>query len=414
MTASGSPATPNWAWRATRKTAILKPDMIIAILGRQPELGLAELESRFGAEHVTPLSPHAAQVDVEADNVPAHLLGSAVKLARPLASLPTTDWQKVLDHCRTLLPKVAADLPDGKFKLGLSAYDLNVSLKTMQRSGLELKKAIKQSGRSVRIVPNTALELNSAQILHNQLTTDLGCELIIIGTGTTTHLAQTYHVQDIDDYARRDFGRPKRDAFVGMLPPKLAQTMLNLAQVSPGQRVLDAFCGTGVVLQEAALMGCDLYGTDLSERMIDYTRTNLDWLEKTYHIEATADLVADDARTATWQPPIDAAVSESYLGRPMTTLPLRNKLEPIMQECDDIARDFLVNLRKQIKPGTRLCLAVPSWAQAKGFISLPVVDDLEKIGYNRISFKHTRQQTLRYHRSDQIVARELLVLTAKE
>lgn len=388
--------------------------MIIAILGRQPELGLAELESRFGAEAVTPLSPHAAQVAVELDSVPAHLLGSTVKLARPLATLPTTDWQKVLDHCRKLLPELAADMPSGKVKLGLSAYDLNVSLKTMQRSGLELKKAIKQAGRSVRIVPNTASELNSAQILHNQLTSDLGCELLIIGAGSQTHLAQTYHVQDIDDYARRDFGRPKRDAFVGMLPPKLAQTMLNLAQVKPGERVLDAFCGTGVVLQEAALMGCQLYGTDLSERMIDYTRINLDWLEKTYHIEVKADLLADDARSATWQPPIDAAVSESYLGRPMTTLPPKNTLESIMKECDDIAREFLTNLRKQIKPGTRLCIAVPAWAYAKGFISLDVVDDLEKIGYNRVSFRHTRQQTLRYHRSDQIVARELLVLTAKE
>ena len=388
--------------------------MIIAILGRQPELGLAELESRFSAERVTPLSAHTAHIDVEPDAVPAHLLGGSVKLARPLATLPTTDWQKVLDYCRTFLPELIADMPDGKLKLGLSAYDLPVSAKTMQRSGLELKKAIKQAGRSVRIVPNTALELNSAQVLHNQLTGNFGCELLIIGTKSSTHLAQTFHVQDIDDYARRDFGRPKRDAFVGMLPPKLAQTMLNLAQVKPNARVLDAFCGTGVVLQEAALMGCQPYGTDLSERMIDYSLANLDWLEKTYHIEIKADLVADDARTATWQPPIDAAVSESYLGRPMTALPPPKTLEPIIKECDDIAREFLVNLRKQIKPGTRLCIAVPSWAQAKGFISLPVVDDLEKIGYNRISFKHTRQQTLRYHRSDQIVARELLVLTAKE
>jgi hypothetical protein len=36
-------------------------------------------------------------------------------------------------------------------------------------------------------------------------------------------------VQDIDAYAERDFERPMRDAFVGMLPPKLAQIMLNLA-----------------------------------------------------------------------------------------------------------------------------------------------------------------------------------------
>jgi hypothetical protein len=34
--------------------------MQIAILGRQPEISLAELESLFGAENVTPLGKYAA------------------------------------------------------------------------------------------------------------------------------------------------------------------------------------------------------------------------------------------------------------------------------------------------------------------------------------------------------------------
>jgi hypothetical protein len=45
---------------------------------------------------------------------------------------------------------------------------------------------------------------------------------------------------------------------------------------------------------------------------------------------------------------------------------------------------------------------------------LKIVDDLEKMGYNRVSFKHVGNDSLIYHRSDQVVARELLVLTVKE
>lgn len=132
----------------------------------------------------------------------------------------------------------------------------------------------------MRVVPNQQLTLNSAQILHNKLTGPLGLELLFVAHGKETYIAQTTKVQDIDEYAQRDFGRPKRSGFVGMLPPKLAQMMLHLAQVTPDEVVLDPFCGTGVVLQEAALMGCKVHGTDVEPKMIDFSRTNMEWLQK--------------------------------------------------------------------------------------------------------------------------------------
>jgi tRNA G10 N-methylase Trm11 len=387
--------------------------MIICILGRQPAIGLAELESRFGAGKVTPVGDVAAQVDVDEQNVPFHLLGSVIKLARPLTVADTTEWPKLLDFCRKELPKLVADLPEGKIKLGLSVYGVSVSLKSLQRSGLEIKKAIRATGRSVRIVPNTALELNSAQAIHNQLTGELGQELLFIRDGKLTHIAQTLHVQDIDDYAKRDFGRPMRDSFVGMLPPKLAQTMLNLAQVHPGSRVLDPFCGTGVVLQEAALMGCSVYGPDVSERMGRYTRDNLNWLRETYGATFDEYFETLDATDATWQQPVDSVVCEGYLGQPMATLPDRTHLEKIIKQCNEIASKFLQNLHGQLAPGTRCCVALPAWFNGKTYIHLQIVDYLEKMGYNRVRFKNATSRQLIYHRSDQIVARELLVLTVK-
>jgi len=388
--------------------------MIICILGRQPALGLAELESRFGDSAVLPMGELAAEVAAEPEAVPFHLLGSVMKFARPLATYDSVEWSTLIKLAGETLSQLLADMPEGKIKLGVSVYDLPVSLKVLQRSGLELKKAVKQAGRSVRVVPNTGLELNSAQVIHNRLTSDVGCELLFIRDGSRTHLAQTLYVQDIDDYARRDFGRPKRDAFVGMLPPKLAQTMLNLAQVSPDGRVLDPFCGTGVVLQEAALMGASVYGTDISDRMIEYSQKNLEWLKTTYHIDFTDHCEVADATAATWQQPIDHVVCEAYLGQPMTELPAPEKLANIMAECNDITSKFLANLRPQLAPNTRCCVAVPAWFDGRAFRHLNIVDDLEKMGYNRISFKRATNKDLIYHRENQVVARELLVLTVKE
>jgi tRNA G10 N-methylase Trm11 len=388
--------------------------MITCILGRQPALGFAELESRFGDEAIQPLGSYAAQVNVAPDAVPFHLLGTVMKFAQPLATFDSIDWPTVVSLTSEKLVELLDEMPEGKVKLGLSVYDIDVSLKTLQRTGLELKKTLRNAGRSVRVVPNTGLELNSAQVIHNRLTTEVGCELLLIRDGRQTHLARTLYVQDIDDYAKRDFGRPMRDAFVGMLPPKLAQTMLNLAQVKPEQRVLDPFCGTGVVLQEAALMHTDVYGTDVSERMVRYTRDNLNWLEETYHMKFGAFYETADATTHTWQQPVDSVVCEVYLGQPMTTIPDKAKLDKIIAECDDITSKFLTNLHRQLKPGTRCCLAVPAWFDHRKFLHLKVVDDLEKMGYNRISFKRAGNEDLIYHRENQVVARELLVITVKE
>src|SRR6266550_1514276 len=120
--------------------------MIICILGRQPKLGLAELESRFGNDKVEPVGQGAALVSIEPDQFPHRQIGSVIKAAKFLNVLPTTDWQKLMQYCAEQLPAHLSSLPEGKLKLGLSAYGLKVNLKTLQRSGLELKKTIRGAG----------------------------------------------------------------------------------------------------------------------------------------------------------------------------------------------------------------------------------------------------------------------------
>lgn len=388
--------------------------MIIAILGRQPKIGLAELESLCSSDAVEPLGPFAAGLHAQVN--PEHL-GSAIKIARPIAELPFTDWQKIVNYCTTNLTAHLAHLPEGKLKIGLSSYGLPIEANALFRAGLEIKKACRALKRSVRIVPGDGTALNSASVLHNQLTGPLGLELLFIKNGSKTWLAQTTWVQDVDAYARRDFDRPRRDAFVGMLPPKLAQTMLNFAHAHGGERVLDPFCGTGVVLQEAALRGCDVYGTDLNPRMVEYTQDNLRWLQDTYMQDTTrsfntATEVAD-ATNASWQPRIDHIVCETYLGQPLSGLPKPEKLSQIISDCDTIISKFLKNAHPQLAIGTTLCIAVPAWRTHNTFKRLPLLDRLEDLGYNRTRFKYASWDDLIYHRHDQIVARELLVLTVK-
>lgn len=384
--------------------------MFIAILGRQPRIGLAELESLYGAENVQPVGDTAAMVNVE--RIDHKRLGGTIKVAKPLTELETTKWPELAAYTARELPKHVCCLGEGKLKLGISTYGINVSVKQLFASGLEFKKICKQSGRSTRVVPNTELALNSAQVLHNKLAGDpLGMELLYIRNGNKTWLAQTWSVQDVDAYAQRDHGRPMRDARVGMLPPKLAQTILNLATGQKSVKtVLDPFCGTGVVLQEATLAGYEIYGTDIEPRMIDYTRANLQVILG----KDTGKFEVGDATSHTWQPTPDTIATESYLGRPLVSPPSQDKLQEIIGDCNAIIEKSLRNLKSQLKPGTRLCLAVPAWNLGGSFKHLPLLDHLESMGYNRMKFKHASWSDLIYHREDQVVARELLVLTVKD
>lgn len=60
------------------------------------------------------------------------------------------------------------------------------------------------------------------------------------------------------------------------LPPRLARALVNLAQVVPGGRVLDPFCGTGAILIEAGHLGYRVVGADLSGDMVKGTLLNLE------------------------------------------------------------------------------------------------------------------------------------------
>ncbi len=391
----------------------------ILILGRQPALGLAEAESLFGADRIVPLGNHALHVGLPASSIPFHTLGGSTRLARPLARIPSTEWAPIEKHLESELLQYTAALPEGKIRLGISTYGLTVHVRRLNATGLQLKKVIKNSGRSVRIVPNKEVELNAGQVLHNQLTGPTGIELLLIKDGDHTVVAQTLVIQDIEAYAARDQARPARDARVGMLPPKLAQIILNMAIAALPQpsdeynyRILDPFCGTGVILQEAMLMHYRVYGTDLEPRMIDYSQQNLAWLERGLHMPTHLyQLAVGDATTITWNPPVDTIACETYLGRPFSSEPSSDVLREVMQDADTIHRKFLRNVASQTKPGFRLCIAVPAWCTKSGFKHLKTLDSLEELGYNRISFVHVDTRDLIYHRENQVVGRELVVLT---
>lgn len=385
--------------------------MFVAMLGRLPKLSIAELEAMFGKSHVRAVSRSTAVVDT--DNLSIDSLGGSLKCGKIIHTLPA-DGHPTLEQTshwitRTYVHQLLA--VGGKITLGISAYGFSISPRQLQSIGLSLKSSMKRHGASLRLIPNTSIELSTATSHNNKLgLSPKKRELFIIKTDNgAIIIAESNGAQNITAYARRDRNRPRRDAFVGMLPPKLAQIMVNVAVGNAAKAtILDPFCGTGTVLQEALLKRYDVCGSDLSQKMIDYTTENLAWLQSKYHITGTVrSLEQADAMTHQWPKAqqLDAVVCETYLGQPFSAPPSPKKLHEVTGNCNHIITNFLRNIHSQLTPGTTLCIAVPAWRDAgRNLTHLPLIKDLETLGYT------LQQPPLIYSRSDQVVVREILLL----
>ncbi len=392
--------------------------MYIALLGRQPAIGICELERLYGSESV---SWHGeASAIIKTDQCPdVQNLGGSQKIGEVIAEFPKGNWRdvstKIVQHYTILW----AD-SDHKKTLGIGAYGFPVSAREVQKTGLVLKSRLKEKSVSLRLIPNSEPSLNTAVSHHNKLgLSESKVELLVIRAASgKVIVAESRGSQNISALAARDQARPKTDAFVGMLPLKLARMMVNMAvgsqQSAKSVSILDPFCGTGVLLQEALLLGYNVVGSDLSQKMVNYSRENLAWLSKHSQIAGTSQVELGDAMTHRWSTTPTHVATETYLGQPFSAPPRPEKLAEVRRNCNHIVGDFLENIRSQVEPGASLCIAVPAWRDATGQIThLPLVNQLDELGYQRLPLSLVSHDQLLYFRPDQIVARELLLVTRR-
>lgn len=388
----------------------------VAIAGRQPLISLAEIQALYD-KTARLVGKKLVFFEIDEDDKKnispdVNRLGGSLKLGRFF----DTDFSKLAKF-------LATTHLEGKITLGISDFSKQKKSGLAKQKSMELKRNLARMGRSVRVITSDEPEISSATAHHNQLGEKAGCfEIFLIDREIYLSLG----TQNITAYTERDQARPARDAKVGMLPPKLAQILINLCGKLPeGARVLDPFCGTGVVLQEAAIMGYVPYGTDLNERMVEYSKKNLSWLfnernQKRFKI--LPDLIqkkdqilnaisVGDATSFAWDGEIDAVAFEGYLGAPMSKPPVDIKFKTEKAKCREIAMGFLKNITPQIKSGTPVVMALPAWLRENGkYAGLNILDEIQEMGYNFEKFQDLSQSDLLYYREGQIVAREIIVI----
>ncbi|HSR89407.1 MAG TPA: DNA methyltransferase [Candidatus Udaeobacter sp.] len=335
-------------------------------------------------------------------------LGGTIKIARELANNITEEEIK-----KTIIENLKQ--VTGKINFGISIYSLDenaqANLDLAKNFGKAIKKNLKEEGLSVRYVENREAILSSVTVEKNNLT-GRGREFLIQkNLDDSFSLAQTEAVQPFEQFSARDFGRPGRDDLSGMLPPKLAMIMINLSQAPLNSTLLDPFCGSGTILSEALLLDYkNLIGSDISEKAVADTKTNLNWTAEKFNKELPTNKVfqSEAGQLSKNLPPksVDAIVAEPYLGKPLRGQEKKQDLLVQAQQLKELYLQAFQQFNLIIKPKGKIVFIIPRFKFANEWITIDCKNEIEKIGFRAISF-FENQTRLVYARPNQRVAREI-------
>lgn len=392
----------------------MSSETYLFFLGTHPVLSLLELE-RVCAQYDQPVSlvlPSVAKCEW-AGELPEDLidrLGGVDRIGQVIKTL--NGWPQAADILDAL--PAGRQPPSHKFTLGLSAYGSDMDLQPLAE---ELKTLAREHGAKLRFVlpKGSRGQLNSAQVMFNKLDRKRNAEVTIIPTGETFWLTRTAQVQDIRAYEIRDTGRPVRHGKVGMLPPKLAQMMINIAVGDlAAPAIFDPFCGMGTILQEGWLMGLQMAGSDVSSEMVHATRQNLEHLERHFrlHNDPKPDVFQHDA-TRPFPEKVhgqfDAVVTESHLGKALTAPLPHREVNQAVAKLQPLYRAAFQRFSATLKPGGRVLFLLPAFRQGRRFALFPVsfLDEIEPLGYRKVQLRE--RGDMLYARPGAFIGRELTI-----
>lgn len=398
-----------------------------AFLGNHPSLSLGELFASVPGMTVRRLiTPQIALLDspVKLSYKDLKDCGGLFLLAE---EVPGATLQQLPEVLREQVRNV-------KRKVTFSIRSWGMDRRKVHDFYRDIKNGLKKNGIPSRYIGNEMKPPVSAQ-LHDAglITGKEGCELVLLADDESHFqwIGRTVAAQDPDSYTKRDMEKPVRDTRAGLLPPKLAQMLLNLGgwvarennpKAPKHLTVLDPFCGTGVIPMEALLKGWPVLACDVSQKAVSGCEKNLDWIRKEEKIlkkDTASEVWKQDATKAFKLKDLPhVIVTESMLGPALSERPTAKDASKHRSECDALEIVFLENVAKSL-PNTPVVVTFPVWYVKAGPVFLEQVwKQLPKLGFEAVLPPgcvsdipgHT---SLLYRRPDQFVGREIVILKPK-
>lgn len=371
------------------------------ILGSTPALSLLELQRYFADPTLTEVAQGVVKLEL-ADNVTAGevllQLGGTVKIARELEVLDRDASQE------TIYQAIAAQL-----QAVSSSEKITFGLGELGRNHLDslsvdaVKDLLKKADKRARYIEAPRSGLSAAVLLHHTVS-----EILVIRTSSKTVLALTESVQNIDTWTKVDREKPYADRKKGMLPPKIARIMINLAcgqTHHPEAVLLDPFCGSGTVLLEAAARSIEVIGTDLDKDAVEGTLKNLEWFKTSFGAIFEFSVFQADATKVQVTKKVNYLVTEPFLGKPK---PAAHQVANIFKGLEKMYLGAFKHWRSILLPGATVVIIFPralsEGTGLKNDVSLDsLIDKLKTLGYTPIL------EPVLYHRPQAVIGREIRV-----
>ena len=374
----------------------------VFFLGSTPELSLAELRSVLPSSSPNQLSERLVKIEIQ-DSVSIdqlmNRLGGTVKIGRIEQTLPLENSLQEPTLIKSLT-RYFQSLAQLSITFGLAEFNLNTQLNLTH-----LKQELSQLGIRTRFLRSDRFGLGAAILNHHSQILDL----VLIAEAHQLHLVRTIACQELAQWTNRDRGRPYVDRRRGMLPLKVARMMVNMAisdNLPNELTVYDPFCGTGSIIMEAASMGAVGFGSDQSQRAIAGSSANFNWLNSHNPLKHQPQLWSaevTDQSLIRRLPPIDAIVTEPFLGKPF---PLAQQLPDIFKGLSKLYLGAFKFWRRILKAAAKVVIIFPLVeTDTRKYDLSALIDKLRQLGYT------THSGPYLYARPQAVVKRQIWVFT---
>ncbi len=371
-------------------------------LGRKRHLCFSELMSVLGEENFVEKNNDTAtfKIDLSDPQAMQDRLGGTIKII------------KILDNSKDLKGPIEKILEkdfsnhEGKIPFAINILNFKNPRQINIKELLSFsKKILKSLGNNARFINKNFKNTPPSTIFKSRVI-EKGIDINIIRQDNGYAIGKTVSIQNIDLYSKRDFDKPCRDAKIGMLPPKLAQILINLAGPDTST-IYDPFCGTGTVLMEGLLMGKTVVGSDIGSKLVDYSQRNCEWLEKEYETSASYKVFTKDAQKLESNDipnDLDAIITEGYLGPPINNTPSPERRKEIFAELTELHHNWLTNAHKITPANCKIVMCKTAYKVGEKIEHFPDFELLaESAGYEIT-------KTFTYERPNQIVIRDIAIL----
>lgn len=397
-------------------------------LGRKKDLCFAELIAVLGKDKLVERNLDTAIFKLELPDAQKlqDQLGGTVKIIQLWEDFKSSNTKPDHSQIEKNLEKHLMEIfqnVSGKINFSVSTLSFKDHREINIKQTLNFsKKILKSIGLNSRFV-NKNFQNTRPSTIFKARVLEKGIDINILKGNNQIFLGETVSIQNINDYSKRDYSKPKRDAKVGMMPPKLCQIMINLAGTQT-KTIYDPFCGCGGILIEGLLTGKAVVGSDIDSRMADYTKENLEWtireFSKKFQNTPNFRLFTKDARFLTkadLPEKINAVITEGYLGEPLTRLPSPEERQKIFRELANLHLNWLRAVNPLTTKNCKIVMCVTAFkldSQKHHFKnhnqitaqheSLPRFNELAReAGYQVVA-------SYIYDRPDQIIARKIEIL----